>query len=228
MTAPSEIVDLSHELYDGMPNLDGNPVSFGTIHTYEFTEELTQGRLSMQGRQIMMPEHCATHLDAPRHFDRDGLSTAEFPLERLVLPGHLLDFTDKGPGDAITIGDFERAEKATGKRIEGGSAIVVWTGADRDWGKPGFTVERSFVPTDAAQWLVDRGIDLFATDLIGMDDPAEWWWPTHAIWLTAAIPMIQQLCNLDRLAGKDFVFVALPLKIRNGTGCPVRAVGLVQ
>ncbi len=74
---------------------------------------------------------------------------------------------------------------------------------------------------------MDRGISLFATDLIGMDDPDEWWWPTHAIWLSSGIPMVQQLCNLDRLENKEFLFVALPLKMRDGTGCPVRAVALV-
>ena len=60
-----------------------------------------------------------------------------------------------------------------------------------------------------------------------MDDPAEWWWPTHEIWLKAGIPMVQQLCNLDRLEGKDFLFCALPLKMRAGTGSPVRAAALV-
>lgn len=223
----AEVIDLSHELYDGMPNILGNPVSFGSVYTYESTAELTQGRLSMQGLQILVPEHCGTHFDAPRHFDRDGLSTAEFPLDRMVLPGHLLDFTDKGPGDAITIEDFERAEDQSGRRIEAGRAIVAWTGADANWGKPGFTKERPFVPTDSARWLVDRGMSLFATDLIGMDDPTEWWWPTHTIWLHAGVPMVQQLRNLGQLVGKDFLLVALPLKVRDGTGCPVRAVALV-
>ena len=224
---PTEIVDLSHELYEGMPNIGGNPVSFGPLYTYEFTEELSQGRLSMQGLQLLVPEHCATHLDAPRHFDREGPSTADLPLDRLVLPGHLLDFTHKRPGEPITVADLEAAETTSGQRIEGGSAIVAWTGADKVWGTPGFATERPFVPTESAQWLVDRGISLFATDLIGMDDPAEWWWPTHAIWLRNGVPMVQQLRNLDRLAGRDFLFVALPLKVRDGTGCPVRAVAFL-
>lgn len=74
---------------------------------------------------------------------------------------------------------------------------------------------------------MDRGITLFATDLIGMDDPTEWWWPSHTIWLKANVCMVQQLANLDRLVGKDFLFVCLPLKMRGGTGCPVRATAIV-
>jgi kynurenine formamidase len=83
------------------------------------------------------------------------------------------------------------------------------------------------VPTTTAQWLVDRGMTLFCTDLIGMDDPAEWWWPTHQIWLDAGICMVQQLANLEKLKGKSFLFVCLPLKMREGTGCPVRPIALV-
>jgi arylformamidase len=227
MIAFSEIVDLSHELYDGMPNIGNNPVSFGAIYTYEFTSELSQGKCVMQGRQILVPEHASTHVDAPRHCDPEGLSVADFPLEKLILPGHLLDLTGHGPGDAITIADLEAAEARTLHKIGPGRATIVWTGADRDWGRPGYTTERPYVPTDTATWLVERGITLFATDLIGMDDPAEWWWPTHAIWLKAGIPMCQQLCGLERLKDREFLFAALPLKLRDGTGCPVRAVALV-
>ena len=56
---------------------------------------------------------------------------------------------------------------------------VCWTGADKEWQTPNFIMERPFVPTDTAQWLVDRDITIFATDLIGMDDPHQWWWPLH-------------------------------------------------
>jgi kynurenine formamidase len=83
------------------------------------------------------------------------------------------------------------------------------------------------VPVPAAEWLVERGITLFATDLIGMDDSDEWWWPTRMVWLKAGIPMVQQLCNLDKLGGKDFWLVVLPLKMRDGTASPVRPVAFV-
>jgi kynurenine formamidase len=61
-----------------------------------------------------------------------------------------------------------------------------------------------------------------------MDDPDEWWWPTHLVWLQAGIPMVQQLCNLERLAGKEFLFLVLPLKMRDGTASPVRPAALVM
>jgi arylformamidase len=223
----TKIVDLTHEMYNGMPNIGGVQIAFWPIETHDGLAAITGGKLSMESRMMLLAEHCGTHLDAPRHFDRGGKALSELPLEQLVLPGHLLDFTHKGNGEAITIADFEEAEKKSGKKIVGKTATVCWTGQDRRWGEGDWIKNRPYVPTDTARWLVDRGMTMFATDLIGMDDPTEWWWPTHEIWLKAGICMTQQLCNLDKLAGHEFVFVAAPLKIRDGTGCPVRAFALV-
>jgi len=223
----SGIVDLSHELYDGMPNIAGNPVSFGCLYTFEEMSTLTEGKLSMQGRQILMPEHCGTHLDVPAHFDPDGVSTSEIALERLVVPGHVLDLSQKGPRDAITVSDLEQAAEASHREVEPDTALLVYTGADKVWGQPGFSTERPFLPVESAQWLVDREIAVFGTDLIGMDDPDAWWWPSHQVWLSNGVPMCQQLCNLDRLVGVEFLFVALPLRMRTGTASPVRAIALL-
>lgn len=221
-------MDLGHDLYNGMPNLGANHIAFWPLETFEATRTLSQGKLGMEGRMILMAEHCGTHLDVPRHFVEDGLSVDQWPLEKLILPGHLLDFTSKGIGEAITIADFQAAEQTSGQMIGSGTVVIAWTGVDRIWGKPGFTTERPYVPVETAEWLVERDITLFGTDLIGMDDPSEWWWPTHLAWLKAGIPMVQQLCNLDRLVGKEFLMVVLPLKMRDGTASPVRPVALVQ
>ena len=221
------VVDLSHELHDGMPTFGGKPVSFGALYTFEWLREMTAGKASMQGRLIVMPEHCGTHMDVPAHFVETGATTAQVSLDMCVLPGHLLDLTVKRAGEAITVSDLERAEERSGQPIGGGKATIVWTGVDKDWGTQGFQRNRPFVPVATARWLVERGITLFATDLVGMDDPEEWWWPTHRTWLEAGVSMVQQLCHLDELVGEDFVFVALPLKMRLGTASPVRAVALL-
>ena len=217
-----EIVDLSQEMFSGMPNIGGAPVQFWPINTHRKQETLSSGKVSMESRMMLMPEHCGTHLDVPRHCIEGATDVADVPLERLVLPGHVLDLTHKGRPEAVTIADLENAEKQSGKRIEAGCALLAWTGADAYWGQPGYTTERPYFPIESAQWLADRNIALFGTDLIGMDDPAEWWWPTHRVWLEANICMVQQMCNIGALVGKEFVLVAAPIKMRDGTGCPVR------
>ena len=63
------------------------------------------------------------------------------------------------------------AEEVVERRVDA-VAEALWTIEARE-------TERPYLPVDTAEWLVKREITLFGTDLIGMDDPAEWWWPTH-------------------------------------------------
>jgi arylformamidase len=224
----SEIVDLGRELYNGMPNLGANLTAFFPLETYEATRRISGGRLGFEGRMMIMAEHCGTHLDCPYHFDEHGLTVDQMPLERLILPGHLLRFTDKQAREPITVADFEAAVERSGRPIESGTAVIAWTGQDKNWGREGFKTERPYIPAESAQWLVDQRVTLFGTDLIGLDNPDEWWEPTHVAFLKGGLPMVQQLCNLERLEGKEFVLVVLPLKMRGGTGSPVRPVALVR
>jgi kynurenine formamidase len=210
-----------------MVNAGAPMVAFWPIETIERFRKITQGKFAMEGRMMLMPEHCGTHLDTPRHFVEGGTSVDQVPLEQLILPGHLLDLTDTKNGEPITIADLENAERKSGHAIGPGKATICWTGVDKEWGKPNFRLNRPHVPAKTAEWLVERKITIFCTDLIGMDDPEEWWSPTHLMWLSNGICMVQQLCNLDKLVGKEFWFVCLPLKMRDGTASPVRPVALV-
>ncbi|MCW6511827.1 cyclase family protein [Lichenifustis flavocetrariae] len=222
-----DVVDLSHEIREGMLNMGGWTTAFPVIDTLAKTRTLSQGKMGVASRMILVSEHNGTHIDVPRHFVDDGAAIDEVPLTKLLLPGHLLDFTQKGHGEAITVADFEAAEERSGQRVGPGTALVCWTGVDKFWGRPDMNRLRPYVPAETAMWMVERQVSLFATDLVGMDNPDEWWEPTHLAWLSNGICMVQQLCNLDQLVGKTFLFQAFPMKTVGGTGCPVRAAALV-
>jgi arylformamidase len=222
-----EVVDLSRELFNNMPGISASSMAaFWPSDTHARSSTNSQGELSMESHMILMSEHISTHFDCPFHCDPNGLTVDKYPLERLVVPGQLFDFTGKGVREAITPADFEAAERS-GKSIARGTAVLAWTGQDQNWGKPNFTMDRPYLPTETAEWLVQREIALFGTDLIGIDDPDDWRWRTHAAFLKNNVPMVQQMCNLGALAGKEFILVVLPLKIRDSTGGPVRPVALV-
>ena len=222
-----DIIDLSHEFYHNMANISGAAVAFWPTSSFDGLERMSGGKLSMESRMMLIPEHCGTHLDVPRHCLREGDDVAQVDLKKLVLPGHLLDLSAKANGEAVSIDDLRAAEEKSGQAIGPGTAVLCWCDVDADWGKPGFTTNRPYFPVPTAEWLVEREITLFGTDLIGMDDPAEWWWPTHRVWLAAGICAIQQMCNLGALQNKEFILVAAPLKMRDGTGCPLRPIALV-
>ena len=221
-----EIVDLGHEIFSNMPTL-GAPTTFWSEDRHESLAKLTSGRFSMESRMMLMSEHAGTHLDSPWHSYPKGIPVDEIPLERLMLRGHLLDLRAKRPHQAITTADIEAAASRSGKPIAEGDAVLVWTGVDGQWGEPGFTRERPFIPEATVESLATKRIGLFGTDLVQVDDPDEWWYPTHTSLARSGIPMVQQLCNLGQLEGKEFIFLAIPLKLRGGTASPVRPIALV-
>jgi arylformamidase len=222
-----EIVDLAHPLYNGMPNLGAGIVAFWPTETHEATQLHSGGRMKYEQRMMLLSEHCGTHVDAPYSWNPEGPTIDQVPLESLILPGYFCDFSSKRAREPITIDDFQRVAELKGEPVGPGSAVIAWAGTCDDWSRQDFATERPYVPTETAQWLVDQRITCFATDLIGIDDPDEWWWPTHVIFQNACIPMVQQLNNLDRLASKEFLFVVTPLAMRGGTGSPVRPVAIV-
>ncbi len=224
----TKVIDLSHEFYDGMANIADLPVVYFPLKTLAEGKKLSGGRTGYNARMLMMPEHCGTHLDVPLHWQDGAPGVSQIALEQLILPGHLLDLTHKQVGEAITIEDMQQAETKSGTAIGPGRAVICWTGVDAVWGTPNFNLKRPHFPYETAKWLLDRGMPLFATDLIGMDNPDEWWDPVHEVWLTNGVCMVQQLCNLGELQGLDFFLVVLPMKLRGGTGCPVRAVAFVR
>jgi len=226
LDAVVEIVDLGHEIFTNMPTL-GAPTTFWSEDRHESLRTLTSGRFSMESRMMLMSEHAGTHLDSPWHSSPDGRSVDQIPLDELMLPGHLLDLRAKRPGEPITVSDLEAAGSRSRRPIAAGEATLVWTGVDSRWGEPNFTRERPFVPEATVDWLAKQRIGLFGTDLIQVDDPDEWWYPTHTSLARSGIPMVQQLCGLERLEGKDFVFLVVPLKLRGGTASPVRPIALV-
>jgi len=66
-----------------------------------------------------------------------------------------------------------------------------------------------------------------------VDSPSPDMWydktyPCHSTCAKRKVTHIENLCNLDKLIGKRFTFIALPLKIRNGTGSPLRAVAVME
>ena len=88
-----------------MPNLGANHVAFWPLETFEATRTHSGGKLAMEGRMMLMAEHCGTHIDVPSHFVEGGTTVDQVPLEKLILPGHLLDFSTKKVREAITIGE---------------------------------------------------------------------------------------------------------------------------
>lgn len=221
--APREVVDLSLDIFPGMSALGGAVPTFWPRASHELTAFSYEGALSYQTTSMLLSEHAGTHLDSPYHFDEQGRAIEQLALPQLCVRARVFDMTRKRPLEGIGPADFEEAARKDGVRLSPGEAAVVWTDHSRNYDRPDYTSRRPFITGEGAAWLAARRPGLVATDLVGLDEPADRSDPVHNCLLRADIPQLQVLTNLRRLAEGEWYVAAFPLKLVGGTGAPVRA-----
>ena len=185
-------------------------------------------------------EHGGTHLDAPVHFAKGRLTVDQIPLEQLMGPGVLIDVTRQCAANAdylVSVSDIQNWEKRNG-RIPAGSILLLRTGFGKyypDRKKYLGTDERgaAAVPKlhfpgldpKAATWLTqNRSIKAIGLDTASIDFGQSTLFESHRILFDKNIPAFENVANLDQLPVKGFSIVALPMKIKGGSGGPLRIV----
>jgi kynurenine formamidase len=188
-------------------------------------------------------EHGGTHIDAPIHFAEGGWSVDEVPLERLVGEAVLVDVDAACARDRdhqIGVRDLEAWEERHG-RIPKGAIVLLRTGFARHWPDraaylgtaergPAAVEELHFpgLHADAARWLVaEREIRAVGLDTASIDYGPSREFEAHRVLFGADVPAFENLANLEQLPPRGFAVVALPMKIRGGSGGPLRVVAVV-
>ncbi len=166
LAAGRRVVDLSMPMFDGMPS-GGPRATYQTWETHEATREWFR-TFSMQGQFFLFSEHCGTHVDAFFHFDPQGATIDEIPIQRFVLPARAVDMSHKKGGERITGAELEAACREQGVPPEPASALLVHTRRDPRWYEAWDTAyDMPFLVEDAARWVHERGYSLVGVDAIG-------------------------------------------------------------
>jgi kynurenine formamidase len=224
MIAHMKIVDLTQTVEEGMPVYPTHPQFFHMRwHTGDPASMF----------QLLIGEHAGTHLDCPAHFypeadDSRHLSLEALPLEACIGPAVKLDFPGLDGRTELQADDIVRWEKAH-ERLQPGVAAIFSFGWERLWkrlpeGKayldswPGIT-------RDAAACLAERGVRLVGTDCLGIDGSATKDLGAHFTLLGSRTLIVENLRGLKDLPLRFFL-LTLPLKIREGTGSPIRAAAM--
>ena len=168
---------------------------------------------------ISLGVHTGTHMDAPKHFIKDGKSIDKLPLETSVGPARVIEIKDK-----ISI----KPEELKQHNIKKGERILFKTvNSPRCWQTDAFVNDFVFVTRDAAQFLVDAGVILVGVDYLSVGSPMD---PDKAmrpdtpqILLGAGLYLIEGL-NLTAVKAGDYNLICLPLKLMDAEGSPVRAI----
>lgn len=186
-------------------------------------------------------EHGGTHLDAPIHFYENGQTVDQLDINNLMLPVNIIDVTEKAAANRnylLQVSDVESFEKQHGT-IEQGTAVLLRTGWSKHWpdakaymgdDTPGDTSKLSFPSfgVEAAKMLVSRGVKLLGIDTASTDGGQSTTFDVHVAVSGANIPALENMNNLEALPQTGAYIMALPMKIGDGSGAPVRVVGMVR
>ncbi len=215
------IVDLSHEIVDGMTTHPGIPApTISTFLTHEASTARYAPGTTFEIGRIDLVANTGTYIDTPAHRFPGGQDLADLALERIVdLEGVLVDCRGA-------------AERAIGPEVfEGvdgrGRAVLVATGWDEHWGTPTYLSDNPFLTAAAATWLVDAGAALIGVDSLNVDSLTDPQRPAHTAILGAGIPLVEHLTGLGVLPTTDWRFLAVPPRIRGMATFPVRAFAIV-
>jgi kynurenine formamidase len=224
-----KIVDLSRELYHRTPSYPGHPpIIHGVWTTHEEAFANSGNVHGLSSMFLSMADHGGTHIDAPRHFDKRGLPINQYPLEKCIVPGICIDLRHIAARAEITPSDLETAVKKAGVSVPKGGTVLLCTGHhERTFPRKEYATENSGVNVAATEWLAKQGVVHFGIDSMRPGPEGKVNLLVHKACFDLDITHIESLCNLEALLGKGrFTFIGLPMKWREGTASPIRAVAV--
>jgi len=188
-------------------------------------------------------EHGGTHIDAPVHFAQGRKSVDQLELTQLIGPAIKIDVSEKALADRdylISVDDIQSWESVYGT-IPKDAMVLFETGYGRYWpnaeqylgtalrGEEG--VEALHFPgldPEAAKWLVaNRTINAVGIDTASIDFGQSKLYGSHVELMTHNIPALENIAQLDRVPATGAMMIALPIKIKGGSGGPVRIAALM-
>ena len=233
-----QLVDLSHAY-------DANAIFWPTADPFRLdkvADGVTSGGYYYAANNFFTSEHGGTHIDAPVHFAQGHQTVDQIPLDRLVGEAVVVDVTKSADADAdyqISVADFQRAERDGA--IPAGAIVLIRTGFSTRWpdavrylgtaARGEAAVAQLHFPgldPEAAKWLIaERRIKAIGIDTASIDRGQSTLFESHRLLYERDIPAFENLTSLERLPERGAFIVALPMKIRGGSGAPLRAIAVV-
>jgi kynurenine formamidase len=233
------VVDLSHAY-------DEATVFWPTEEGFRLEKEqdgMTPGGWYYASNRFSTPEHGGTHVDAPIHFAKGHPTVDAIAVERLIGPLAVVDVAAACARDRdyqVQIADLDAWERAHG-RLPAGAIVLLRTGFGRFWPDreaymgtsergPDAVAKLHFpgLHPDAARWLATaRKVKAVGLDTPSIDFGQSRTFESHRALFERDVPAFENVANLDALPAAGAWVIALPMKIRGGSGGPLRIVALV-
>jgi len=229
-----KVVDLTHTLTSQAPYWPTgeiqSPFRANITDTYQ--------RDGSYARELAIPEHFGTHMDAPAHFDPKGKYLDQVPVGNFITEAVVIDVSAAARSHSdyqLTIEDIEDWQ-ATHGQVPSGSLVLLDTGWASRW-----TSQEAFVNADEEGTMHYPGYSLEAARYLvqhahpvglGIDTPSIDYGPSkkcevHHLTMSAGLYHLENVANLEKVPARGAVVIALPMKLEGGSGSPTRVVALV-
>jgi kynurenine formamidase len=233
----SRVIDLTY-------SFDEKTIYWPTAKSFEWQKEswgISPGGYWYTAARYAASEHGGTHIDSPIHFGKDRATTDEIPLSRLIVPAVVIDISAaciRDPDYRLSAADVASWEKRHGS-IPDGAIVLVHTGWGKFWpdkkrylgsDTAGDTAHLHFpgISREAAEFLVTkRKINGIGIDTASMDHGPSKDFIAHQIINGANVYGLENVANLERLPATGATLIALPMKIKGGTGGPTRIIAIL-
>lgn len=208
-------IDLTLTISESIPSFPGSPkpqfIHWSNLKENGYNLEL-----------LFLSSHTGTHLDAPYHFAKNGVKIDQIPLDRLLGKAILIKL-QKTKNTAITKSDIILFEKNNYK-IPNHSSIFFYTGWQKNLKNDNYFTENPGLDISSAKYLTSKKVNLIGIDSPSIDLGQNTSFNVHNILSKNNILIVENLTNLNKITTKEFNFTILPLKLKDATGSPVRAI----
>jgi kynurenine formamidase len=232
-------VDLSHDL-------SAESIFWPTAETFRLetvADGVTPGGYYYASNDYAGSEHGGTHLDSPIHFAQGRWTTEQIPLEKLIGNAVVVDVSSQAAANAdyrVSVADLTAWEQSNGA-IAPDTIVLIKTGYSTRWPdaqKYLGTSERGAAAVaklhfpglhqDAAAWLAEeRKVKAVGIDTASIDYGQSTGFDAHRVLCGRNIPVFENLTALDQMPARGAMVYALPIKIKGGSGGPLRAIAVI-
>ncbi len=213
-----KVIDLSHKIEEGMTVYIGDP-------TPKIKRVKTIDKNGVNLSKVIMGVHNGTHIDAPYHFIKNGITADEIPIERFSGKTLTFDFSDKEAGSGISLSDLQKYEN----KIEEGIIVLLYTGMSKHWNEEWSRSKFTYLSMEAAEWLADKNVNGVGIDCLSIEKFGSKNGETHKALLKKNIFIIESLnSSLEQLIGREAILICLPIYLKGTDGAPARVIALVE
>ncbi len=206
------LIDLSREISENTKIYHLYP----KISIIQWSKHETHG---FNSEVIYMITHASTHVDAPSHFIKNGKTVDTIELEKFTGYAVTVDVKNR---HIITRKDLENALQSV--EFKRGYGVFLYTSWAEKYESEDYISKCPGIDKEAAEYLRDIGAKIVGIDSPSIDPAESTTFDAHKVLLSADIPIIENLYNLDKIVGKVVKYYAFPLKLVGCSASPVRVI----